>query len=123
MFPAQCTGRFRDIRRLPALTHADRPAPLPIDSLLVPVAFVRPVVFFAPLVGLLTAMVLTATKRTAEVSPMGVSRMRQKTDPTMETVNRAACQTRMIAQDSIHCHLILTKKRVGAVVLVPIRTK
>lgn len=68
-------------------------------------------------------VVLTATKRTAEISPIGVSRMRQKPYSAMAAVNRTACQIRMIAQDCFHCHLILTNKRVDAVVLVPIRTK
>jgi hypothetical protein len=123
MFTAHRTGRFRDIRRLPALTAADRCASLPIEILLVSVAFVRPVVPFAPLIGLLATMVLAATERAAEISPIGISRMRQKADSAMAAVNRAACQIRMIAQDSFHCHLILTNKRLGAVVLMPIRTK
>jgi hypothetical protein len=105
------------------LTAADRCAPLPIEILLISAAFVRPVVLLAPLVRLLATVVFTATERAAEISPIRVSRMRQKANSAMAAVNRAACQIRMIAQDSFHCHLILTNKRVDAVVLMPIRTK
>ena len=41
----------------------------------------------------------------------------------MAAVDRTACQTRMIAQDGIERQLILTNKRTGAVVLMPIRAK
>jgi hypothetical protein len=71
----------------------------------------------------LAAVVLSATERAAEISPIRVARMRQKAYSAMTAVNRTACQIRTIAQDSIERQLILTNKRVGAVVLVPIRTK
>jgi hypothetical protein len=105
------------------LTAAGRQASLSIPAFLIPAPLARLVVPLAPLIGLLAAMVFTATKRTAEVSPMGVPRMGQKADSTMATVDRAACQIGMIAQDGTECQLILTNKRVRAVVLMPIRTK
>jgi len=105
------------------LSVAGRHTPLAIEQLLVPASVFLLVVPSAPRVRLLAMVVLTATKRTAEIAPIGVARMRQKADSAMAAVNRTACQTRMIAQDSIHCHLVLTKKRVDVVVLVPIRTK
>ena len=77
----------------------------------------------APLVGSLAAVVLAATELAAEIPPIGVSRMRQKANATLAAVNRTACQIRTIAQDGIERQLILTNKRVGAVVLVPIRAK
>ena len=98
--PSPLSGR-RDIRRFLVLTAADRHAPLPIQTLLVPAPLVRLVVPPAPLVGLLAAVVLTATERAAEISPIRVSRMRQKADSAMAAVNRTACQIRTIAQDSI----------------------
>ena len=68
-------------------------------------------------------MVFAAAERTVEIPPLGVSRMRQKADPTMATVDRTACRTRIIAQDRIECRLILTNKRTSAMVLMPIRAK
>ena len=38
----------------------------------------------------------------------------------MATVDCAASQTGMVAQDGIQCQLILTNKRVDAIILVPI---
>jgi hypothetical protein len=81
------------------------------------------IVLPAPLVRLLAAVMLAATERTAEISPIRVARVRQKANAAMTAVNGTACQIRTIAQDSIERQLILTNKRVGAVVLVPIRTK
>ncbi len=77
----------------------------------------------AALIGLLAAVVITATKRTVEILPMRVPRMGQKPNATMAAVDRTPCQIGMITQDGIQRQLILTNKRVGAVVLVPIRTK
>jgi hypothetical protein len=115
--------RCRDLRRFPVLAGAVRDAPLPIQALLIPAPLIRLVVPLAPPIGLLAAVVLSATERAAEISPICVSRMRQKANPAMAALNRTACQIRTIAQHSIERQLILTNKRVGAVVLVPIWTK
>ena len=77
----------------------------------------------APLVSLVATMVLTAPKLAAEISAMGVAWMGQKANPAVATVDRTACQMGMIAQHGIERQLILTNKRVGAVGLMPIRTK
>jgi len=71
----------------------------------------------------MATVMLTATEWAAKIAPIGVAWVRQKADPTMAAVDRTACQIRTIAQDGIERQLILTNKRVGAVVLVPIRTK
>ena len=71
----------------------------------------------APLVRLVAAVVLTTSERTVEVPPIGVPRMRQKSDPAMAAVDRTACQTRIIAQDRIERSLVLPNKRAGAIVL------
>ena len=68
-------------------------------------------------------MVLTATKRTAEIPPIRISRMRQEANATVAAGDRTACQTGMIAQDGIQRELILTNKRMDAGVLMPIRAK
>ena len=77
----------------------------------------------APLVGLLATMVLTATERTADILPIRISRMCEEANPTMAAGDGATCQTGMIAQDGIQRELILTNKRIRAVVPVPIRPK
>lgn len=77
----------------------------------------------APRVGLLAAVVLAAAKRTAEIPPIRVPRMRQEANPAMAAKHRTACQTGMIAQDGIERELILTNKRISAVLPVPIRPK
>lgn len=74
-------------------------------------------------VSLLTPVVLAATELAAEILPASVARVRQEANATLAAVNRTACQIRTIAQDDIERQLILTNKRVGAVVLVPIRAK
>jgi hypothetical protein len=68
-------------------------------------------------------MVFTATELTAEISPIRVSWMRQKANATMAAVDRTAFQIGTIAQDGAERQLILTNKRVDAVVLMPIRAK
>ena len=77
----------------------------------------------APRVGLLAAVVLTATEGAAEILASGIAGMRQKANAAVATENRTACQTGMIAQEGIERQLILTNKPVGAVGLMPIRTK
>jgi len=68
-------------------------------------------------------MVLTASKRTVEILPMCVPWMRQEANFAVATMDRTACQTGMIAQDRIQRGLILTNKRMGAIILMPVRAK
>jgi len=83
----------------------------------------RSIVLLAPLVGLLAAMVLTATERAEKIPPIRVPPMRQEANSTVAAMDRTVHQTGMIAQDGIERELILTNKRIGAVVPVPIRPK
>jgi hypothetical protein len=77
----------------------------------------------APLVHLLAATVLTASKRAMEILPICVPRVRQEAKGTVAAVDRTACQTGMIAQDRIQRGLVLTNKRTSAIILMPIRAK
>lgn len=77
----------------------------------------------ASLVGLLAPAVFTAAERAVKIASMRVPRVRQKANATMAAVDRTACQTGMVAQDRSECRLILTNKRAGAIVLMPIRAK
>ncbi len=76
-----------------------------------------------PLVGSLTTMLLTATKGTAQVLTTCIARMSEEANPTVAAEYRAVRQIRTITQDGIQRELILTNKRTGAVVLVPILVK
>jgi hypothetical protein len=71
----------------------------------------------------LATVVLTASERAAEIPPIRVPGMRQEANPAMAAVDRTACQTGIITQDGIQRELILTNKRIDAVVLMPIRAK
>ena len=68
-------------------------------------------------------MVLATTERAAEILSTCIPRMREEANPTAATANRTVFQTGMIAQDGIERQLILTNKRTGAIVLVPIFAK
>jgi hypothetical protein len=68
-------------------------------------------------------MVLTATELAAQVPPICIPRMREEPNPTPAAADRTACQIRMSAQNGIQRPLILTNKRTGAVVLMPIPAK
>ena len=68
-------------------------------------------------------MMLTATELAEKIPPIGVPRMRQEPNSTVAAQDRTACQTGRIAQHGIQRELILTNKRIGAVVPVPIGPK
>ena len=78
------------------------------------------IVLLAPRVGPFATLALAATEFTAKILPIGISRMRQEADPTTAAVDRTACQIRMLAQNGIQRQLILTNKRIGAVVQMPL---
>jgi hypothetical protein len=80
-------------------------------------------VLLAPRVRQLLAIVLTATELAAQVPPMCISRMREEPNPTPAAADRTACQIPMIAQDGIQRQLILTNKRTGTLVPMPIPAK
>jgi len=82
-----------------------------------------PIVLPAPRIGAQAAMVLPAAERAAEIPAMRITGMRQKPDPAVRAENRAVPQLRTIAQDGIQRALILSNKRKGAVVLVPLFAK
>ena len=77
----------------------------------------------APRVGPFAAMALAATEFTAKIFPIRIPRMREEANPTTAAPDRTACQTRMLAQDGIQRQLILTNKRTGTLVPMPIPAK
>lgn len=68
-------------------------------------------------------MVLPAAELATEIPATRIAGMRQEAYPTVATANRAVLQIRTIAQDGIQRVLILTNKRIGAAVLVPLLAK
>jgi hypothetical protein len=77
----------------------------------------------ATLIGALATAVLPAAKGTAEILSARVAGMSEEADPTVAAPHRAALQIITIPQGGVQRELILTKKRTGAVVLVPIVAK
>jgi len=68
-------------------------------------------------------MVLSAAKGTAKILPFRVAGMREEANPTVAALHGAALQIGTIPQGRVERQLILTNKRTGAVVLVPILAK
>ena len=68
-------------------------------------------------------MVLPAAKLAAEILAAPVAGMSKEANPAVPAAYRAALQVRTIAQDGIQRELILTNKRTGAVVPMPILAK
>lgn len=71
----------------------------------------------------LPAMVLSATERTTQVEATRAARMRQKANPAVRAADGATPQFGMGLQNRVQSGLILTDKRVGAIVLMPVIAK
>jgi hypothetical protein len=80
-------------------------------------------VLSAPRVGELATMVLPAAELAAEILAARIPGMREEAYAAVATSHRAVLQARTITQDGIQRELILTNKRTGAVVLMPILAK
>ncbi len=74
----------------------------------------------APLIGKLATIVHAAAKGTAEIKPVRVAGMREEAYPAVAAPHCTALQIMTIPQGRIQRQLILTNKRTGAVVLMPI---
>lgn len=98
-------------------------ASLAIETLFIPAPVVGLIVLLASLGGLPATVCRSATEGAAEILPACIPRMREETNSTVATMDHAVFQIRTIAQDGIEPELILTNKRTGAVVLVPILAK
>jgi hypothetical protein len=68
-------------------------------------------------------MVLSTTKGTAEIPTTRIAGMRTEANPAVAAAHGAALQIRTIPQGCLQRQLILTNKRTGAVVLMPILAK
>ncbi len=94
-----------------------------VETFLVPSPLGRSIVFSAPLVAPLAAMVVPAAERAAEIPAARVAGMREEANPAVAAAYRAVPQLRTLPQDGVQGELILTNERLGAVVLVPILAK
>ena len=83
----------------------------------------RLIVLSAPRVAGLAAMMLPTTERAAEILSTCIPRVREEANPAVATKDRTLFQTRTTAQDGIERELILTNKRTGPIVLMPIFAK
>ena len=86
-------------------------------------SLVRLIVLPAPRVAALATMVLTAAKGTAQITPARVAGMRQEANPAVAAPHGAALQIGTTPQGRLEHPFILTNKRTGVVVLVPILAK
>jgi hypothetical protein len=97
--------------------------PTTIETLLLAFSGGRSIVRGTPLTGLLPAMVPSTAEWTTQIPPTNVPRMREKANPAACTVSNAAEKLGVGLQDRVQRRLILPDKRLGAVILVPIRAK
>lgn len=68
-------------------------------------------------------MAQTAAKWTTQVRAPRVARIGQELNPAVSALPQTRPQSRMSLQNRLQLGPILTDERVGAVILVPIRTK
>jgi len=68
-------------------------------------------------------MVLSTAKGTAKILSARIAGMSEEADPAVAAAHRAVLQIRTTPQDGVQRDLILTNKRLEAVVLVPILAK
>ena len=98
-------------------------ATLAVVAFLVLLPLSRPVMLSATRACRLPTVMLPAAKGTAKILPARIARMRQEPDPAVTAAYGAVLQIGTIAQNGIQRQLILTNKRVGAVILVPVLAK
>jgi hypothetical protein len=75
------------------------------------------------LVGTLLAMLLPTAERTTKIRTTCVARMSEKANPAVNAVSHATLELGMGLQDRVQRDLILPHKRLGSIVLMPIRAK
>lgn len=76
-----------------------------------------------PLAGTLSAMMLSAPERATQIPPTCVAGVSQKPNATVPTVRHAAAEFGIGLHHRVQRGLILTDKRPGAIILMPIRAK
>lgn len=103
--------------------HDDTQTAARVEPLLQPSTGGSLVVGGTPRVAALSAMVLPAAKRAAEIPATRVAGVREEPNPTLHTVRDTPLEMGMGRDDRIHRDLILPDQRFGAVVLVPVRPK
>jgi len=95
----------------------------PIEAFLLPFSRCRLIVRGTSLVGPLPPMMLSAAEWASQIPPPGVPRMCEEPNLTVSAVSHTALQFGIGLQDRVERGLILSDKRVSAIVLVPIWPK
>jgi hypothetical protein len=98
-------------------------AALAVTSFLVLSSLGGSVVLGTTSVRALPSMLFPAAERAAQISPASIAGMGEKADPAIATAHQATAQFGMASQNRPQRHLILTNKRPGRVVPVPVRPK
>lgn len=79
--------------------------------------------FPAASVGLLPAVVSSASEGATQILAPAVAGMCEETNPTVAAPHRAVLQVRTICQQGIQSDLILPNERTSAIKLVPVLSK
>jgi hypothetical protein len=98
-------------------------ASLTVEPFLLPLGGVALRVFPAACVGLLPAVVGSASEGATQVLTPAVAWMREETNTTVATSHRAVLQARTISQQGIERELVFPNERTSAIMLVPIFSK
>jgi hypothetical protein len=92
-----------------------------IETFLIAFSVCRLIVRGTALAGTLQVMMVAAAEWTTQVSPTCVPGMSEKPNPAVQTGNSATLKLGMGLQNRVQRGLILQDKRLGAIVLMPIR--
>lgn len=104
-------------------THRGACAAPTIEQLLFLFPGCRLVMCGTPLPGTLSAMMLPTAERATQIPPTCVAGVSQKPNAAVPTVRHPAAQFGMGLHHRVQRGLILTNKRIRAIVLMPIRAK
>jgi hypothetical protein len=94
-----------------------------IETFLLPFSGCRLIVRGTTLVGTLSAMMPPAAEWTTQVLPICVPGMSEKPNPAVHAGSDATLKLGMGLQNRVQRGLILQDKRLGAIILMPIRVK
>ena len=119
-FAGQCLLRI-EIRRRLAIGETYTALAAAIETFLIAFSVCRLIVRGTTLAGTLQVMMPPAAEWTTQVSPTCVPGMSEKPNPAVQTGNSATLKLGMGLQNRVQRGLILQDKRLGAIVLMPIR--
>jgi len=119
-FAGQCLLRI-EIRRRLAIGETYTALAAAIETFLIAFSVCRLIVRGTTLAGTLQVMMVAAAEWTTQVPPICVPGMSEKPNPTAQAGNGATLKLGVGLQNRVQGGLILQDKRLGAIVLMPIR--